>query len=203
LLLGPEYLLPVLLARFDNPEKPRARNEHTILSLPDYTHVFSISTALQAVLENLRVKLTGPQPARKAIRRPWRHVTDLQPGDILAKTAANGQMALFRVVRVDDDRVGAFPVVEWLNWRGRRLPGTWRQRRLKVRSAEPGGYLSVGRPLVYCVTHHRKKDPDWEDCAFSLVARVPTRAGDERVQAWVYSSWNVFSDTVEKWLTDE
>ena len=155
----------------------------------------------KAVLEKLRTKLTGPQPARKTIRRPWRHVTDLRPGDVLAHTASNGRMALFRVARVHDDRVGATPVMEWLNWRGRRLPGSWRLRRLKVRETEPGGFQPAGRPVVYCVTHHRKKDPDWKDCGFNLVARVPTRRGDERVQAWSYCSWNVFRGTVEEWLT--
>jgi hypothetical protein len=156
----------------------------------------------KAVLAKLGLKLTGPQPARKAIRKPWRHVTDLQPGDILARTAGNGRVALLRVARVDDNRVGAAPVMEWLDWRGRGLPSGWRLRRLKVRKTEPGGYLPEGRPIVYCVTRHRKKDSDWQECGFNVVARVPTRDGDFKVQAWSHCSWQVFRDTVDDWLSE-
>jgi hypothetical protein len=60
----------------------------------------------QAALTRLRDKLIGPQPPRRVVRRPWRHETDLQPGALLALPLDRGQLALARVLRVDDDRVG-------------------------------------------------------------------------------------------------
>ena len=87
----------------------------------------------KAALAKLREQLTGPQPARKSVRRPWRHVTDLEPGDVLSFTASNGSMALVRIARVDDHRIGAAPIVERLDWRGRTLPPESRLRRLEAR----------------------------------------------------------------------
>lgn len=40
--------------------------------------------ARAAALAELRAQLTGPQPPRRAVRRPYRYVTDLQPGTVLA-----------------------------------------------------------------------------------------------------------------------
>jgi hypothetical protein len=143
----------------------------------------------KAVLQKLGKTLAGPQPPPKTLRRPWRHVTDLQPGDVLANSANDGHMTLFRVVRIDDDRVGAAPIIERLDWKGTSLPKHWRLKRLKVAALHRGSAPSPERPAVYRVAVHRKKDPDWLESGFSLVARLPTRADDERVQAWLYCSW--------------
>lgn len=154
----------------------------------------------KAALMKLRERLTGPQPARKALRRPWRHVSDLQPGDILSFTASNGTMTLLRVCRVDDARVGAAPVLEWLDWTGRSLPATWRVKRLKPR---PGNLPAMGggrRPATYRVARHRKKDQDWNESGFVLAARVPPRAGDERAEAWTYCEWRGLGRELERQL---
>src|SRR5215469_93571 len=38
----------------------------------------------RAALAQVRAQLTGPQPRRKKLRPPWRHVTSLHAGDVLA-----------------------------------------------------------------------------------------------------------------------
>jgi hypothetical protein len=39
---------------------------------------------LKNALAKLRTQMTGPQPARKAVHRAWRHETDLRTGDVLS-----------------------------------------------------------------------------------------------------------------------
>jgi Domain of unknown function (DUF4259) len=129
----------------------------------------------KAALEKLRNQLTGPQPAKKTVRRPWRHVTDLQPGDVLSFAAPNGQLALLRVARVDDHRVGAAPILERLDWRGRSVPSEWRVRRFRAQMGPTPGLGGPPRPDTYRVARHRKKDPDWNEAGFTLAARIPAR----------------------------
>jgi hypothetical protein len=57
----------------------------------------------RAVLEKVRAQLVGPQPARRKLRRPSRHVTDLHVGEVLAYRGVNDRLALVRVARIDDD----------------------------------------------------------------------------------------------------
>jgi hypothetical protein len=151
----------------------------------------------EAVLAKLRTQLTGPQPARKVVRRPWRHETDLRPGDVLSFTASNGQMALLRVARVDDQRVGAAPIVEELDWNGRSLPARWRLRRLAVREED----APRSRPRTYRLAKHLKKDADWHECGFVLAAKLDPRPGDAAAQAWVYAGWRVMARGLERKLT--
>lgn len=151
----------------------------------------------KTALEKLRATLVGPQPPRKTLRRQWRHVTDLQPGNVLSRTASSGRVKLFRVVRIDDDRVGAAPIMEMLDWNSDRLPKGWRLRRLKAARLKQD-YTSQVRPAVFRVAVHRRKDPDWRECGFQLVANVPARASDSQTQAWRYCAWTGLQREVEQ-----
>lgn len=155
----------------------------------------------KAALAKLREQLTGPQPARKTVRRPWRHATELAPGDILSFTASNGEMTLLRVARIDDQRVGAAPILEWLDWRGRELPSQAVLSRLNARVGEAPALGGPRRPATYRVARHRKKAPDWADSGFLLVARVRPRRRDRKAQAWVYLEWTGLAKTLERELT--
>lgn len=154
----------------------------------------------KAALAKLRDQITGPQPSRKTLRRPWRHVTDLNPGDVLACRTESGALALFRVARIDDDRVGAAPIVEWLDWRSSVLPSERKLRRLKVRVGTTAALGGPPRPRTFRVARHRKKDEDWADAGFELVRKAPTQAGDDRVQAWTYLQWRALRAEAEREL---
>ena len=157
----------------------------------------------KAALAKLRAQLTGPQPERKTIRRPWRHETDLRPGTVLAFTAANGQLALLRVAKVDDQRVGAAPILEWLDWSGRSVPRPWRLRRLSPRLGDLPlpGRKELRRPQTFRVGRYKKKSPDWPDVGFTQVAQLPARPGDSEAQAWSYLDWSALSKKLERQLT--
>lgn len=152
----------------------------------------------KSALAKLRKNLVGPQPARKTVRRPWRHVTDLEPGDVLAFTT-NGQVDLLRVLRVDDERVGAAPIVEWLDWSGADVPSARRLRRLKprARASDLGG---PARPEVFRVARHRRKDLDWAGSGFTVVSRLPPRTSDAQAQAWSYTNWTGLAKILEQRL---
>lgn len=152
----------------------------------------------QAALRKLRGQLTGPQPTRKAVRRPWRDVTDLQAGDVLSFTSTSSDMALLRVLRIDDHRVGVAPIVQRLDWSGGKMPAAWRLRRLKpAYRPGPGPLGSAARPATYRVSRHRKKDPTYGDLGFTVAARLPPRPEDFAAEAWVYTAWSGLAKSLE------
>lgn len=154
----------------------------------------------EAALAKLREKLTGPQPPRKAVRRPWRHETDLLPGDVLSFSASTGHLALLRVLRVDEHRVGAAPIVERLDWSGQSVPSGWRLRRLKPRSGT-GPMGGPRRMETYRIGRYRKKDEDWADVDFTVVARLAPRPEDAGAQPVSYTNWRGVARILEQQLT--
>ncbi|MDO7869562.1 hypothetical protein [Nocardioides jiangxiensis] len=151
----------------------------------------------KAVLAKLRAQLTGEQPARKAVRRPWRDITELAAGDVLAFEAA-GTLRLLRVLRIDDHRVGIAPIVGWLDWAGSQVPSERQIRKLKVRTRAHDGLR--GRQVrsdTYRVARHRKKDPGWAELGFKVVAHLDPRPEDTRAQAWSYTAWTGFAKILE------
>jgi len=152
----------------------------------------------KAALAKLRGQLVGPQPARKIVRRPWRHETELRPGDVMALQTSRGELALLRVLRVDDHRVGAAPIVSWLDWRGVVLPAGQEIEGLVARPMSGPG--PVGRLETFRVARHRKKDPDWSDVGFTLAARVAPRPEDASAQAWTYLGWSALATYIERQL---
>lgn len=139
-----------------------------------------------AVLAVLREQLTGPQPKRKTLRRPWREVTDLEAGMVLAWTASDGTVALLRVVQRQEDEFdhSVRPVLERLAWTDHDVPpaevlaglpaaaddGAWRP--------EDGGGPHY-RPGVYIPFRLKKGDPDWRDVGLTVCGHVPARPGDD------------------------
>ena len=161
-----------------------------------------------AVLAELRQQLTGPQPARKAMRRPWAYVTDLEPGTVLAWTASNGLVAVFRVVQVLEDPFArtSVPAMERLAWAGRQVPSS--DVLAQLPPAE--GWLDwdvdedPGRRPAACIAFKlRRRDPDWSDVGFAVCGRVPPRAGDDG--DWelgvMGTSWDGVAETLERRLT--
>lgn len=151
-----------------------------------------------AALRKLREQLTGPQPGRKKLRRPWRHEeTELAAGDVLSHASADGRMVLFRVAGVRSFRTGDTPCLEWLDWSGRRVPGAWRLARLKPLQA-PATVSMPQRPIIYTVTRHRKKDPDWRASGFVHVARLPNWPSHNELPMHFSCGWRVLALLAER-----
>lgn len=145
----------------------------------------------QAALAKLRDTLTGPQKAPSKVRKPWAHVTDLAPGDVLAYRRPSGAYVLFRVARLDEHRIGTAPILRQLDWDKPSLPSERRLRRLRfLPETHPGS----DQPSVsYRVARHRKKDLDWQDAGFTRLSRVDTTRDDAEFTPRSYTDWRALS----------
>jgi hypothetical protein len=141
----------------------------------------------KVALATLRDTLTGEQKPPSKVRRPWAHVTGLVPGDVLALALPDGRLALFRVARLDPNRVGTAPVLRRLDWAKSTLPSRRKLGRLK---AEPDPGPNTNRATEFRVAKHRKKDDDWPESGFELVARVDTHRDDAACSPRLYTSWS-------------
>ncbi|GAB3318734.1 hypothetical protein GCM10027451_37940 [Geodermatophilus aquaeductus] len=136
--------------------------------------------ARRAVLASLRTELTGPQPSRRTVRRPWRYVTDLRPGDVLAWTASTGFVVLLRVVQIRETREAATPILERLAWDGRRVPPADVVAQLPGAPApapDPGGLHHPGP--IFGLFKLKRRDPDWADVGLTRCHSIPARPGDD------------------------
>lgn len=141
----------------------------------------------KAALAKLRNTLTGPQKSPSKVRKPWSHVTDLRPGDVLAYTLPDATYALFRVATLDAQRVGTAPVLRRLDWRKASLPSS---RKLAKLEPLPETRPMDGKPRVsFNVARHRKGDEDWSDVGFSVVERLTPPAEDANFAATLYTTW--------------
>ncbi|MFF3444596.1 hypothetical protein [Streptosporangium sp. NPDC002721] len=156
----------------------------------------------QAALLKVQAQLTGPQPERRRLRRPWRHVTDLTPGAVLAYRVPSGDVVLLRVARIDDDRVGCAPILSLMGYLGDRLPS---QQELDGIPDAVDGSCPLGvsidavmKMTVFRVAVHRKKDPDYRDLGFECPAGlVRARPGDDVLNPEAYTHWQGLAETME------
>lgn len=145
-----------------------------------------------AALAALRQQLTGPQPARKPIRRPWRYATDLDAGAVLGYRTS-GRLVLLRVAHVAEDW-GRAPVIERLTWDSEPLPTAEQLCELPaMRDAGPQGPTTR-----MTVTKHRRRDPDWSEAGFILVGRTTPRPQDAEVVPILYTSWERLPAILER-----
>lgn len=152
----------------------------------------------EAALQKLRDQLTGPQPDRKVLRRPWRHVTNLEPGMVLAYTGSSGAMALFRILGVEDSRDAVSPVVERLDWRGHQAPSPRKLRRLKASRVAFDDMPA--RDERYVVSRMRKKDLDWDTAGFTVIDTQPCEATTSGMRGTLYTQWSSLVTLLEREL---
>lgn len=126
--------------------------------------------------EKLRARLTGPQPPRRPIRREWRYVCDLSPGDVLRVPRESGGHALLLAVEDEHDPEGE-PSYEWLAWGRDDLPDDETVAVLPVvlDHEDDGVQAEWPRPVRLFVTKMAARDPDWRDVGIEVVARLPPR----------------------------
>jgi hypothetical protein len=156
----------------------------------------------RAVLHKVQDQLVGPQPERKRLRRPWRHVTDLTPGTVLAYRVSSGGVVILRVARIDDDRAGCAPVLSLVRYLGDAPPSQGELDRLPdaVDGPRPLGVPVDGvmNTTVFRVSVDRKKDPDYRDLGFErLEGTSRSRPDDERLNLCSYTHWEGLAETME------
>ena len=124
----------------------------------------------KAALQALRTKLTGPQPSRKKIRRPYRPTTDLVPGDLLSYTPEQGPTLVFRVIGVESNRHFEAPVMQRLDWTEHTTPTFDQAVALPDHPGAPRPDGSVDDWCI-CAGSGRKKDPDWQGIGMQHLGR--------------------------------
>ncbi|MEV0158272.1 DUF4259 domain-containing protein [Micromonospora sp. NPDC050686] len=156
------------------------------------------------VLEKARAQLTGPQPQRKKVRRPSRHVTDLQPGDVLSYCAANGNLALLRVARIDDERHSVAPVLVALDFTGTHMPS---QPELDTLADKPEAPFRLdGSPLPPWASASWRvavfNRMNYDAAGFHRAGRTIARLGDPAFHTRTYTSWQLLPGELERNLTN-
>jgi hypothetical protein len=143
----------------------------------------------------LRVKLIGPQPVARQLRKPWGHVTDLQAGDVLLHTADTGRLTLWRVARVDNNGSSAAPIMQQLDWAGSMAPDN-----ATLSELPPLPNFRVRSKPVTCwrVDKWQRRDPDWFASGFTLYDRTPPRSEDEHVPARGWTEWQSMHDQLRE-----
>jgi hypothetical protein len=148
----------------------------------------------KAALAKLRKTLTGSQKPPAKVRRPWSHVTDLSPGDVLAYPLPDGKRALFRVATLDAQRVGTAPILRRLEWGRASLPSG---RKLATLKPLPETRPMDDKPSVsFRVARHRKKDEDWRDVGFEMVGQVPLPSEDGQFAPRTYTTWRALQTSL-------
>ena len=131
----------------------------------------------RAVLEKARSQLTGPQPPRRRLRPPKRISSGLAAGDVLA-LALPDRVALLRVVRVRQHRLGETPVLEVLDFTGVDVPDRDFLERLRP-AKEHVGLLPANSTdtRIFAFT---MQGIDWQRAGFRKVQTISAREGDEQ-----------------------
>jgi len=150
----------------------------------------------RAALAQVRAQLTGPQPRRKKLRPPWRHVTSLHAGDVLAYHTTAGPYLLLRVGRIDDNRYAVAPVLVVLDFARPQIPRLARAARIPDRPEPPRSHASIQQTwgiTKFEVVVSKKTDPDYPDAGFQRIGSIANRPGDANMNAGrLYPSWPLF-----------
>jgi hypothetical protein len=132
----------------------------------------------RAVLEKARAQLTGPQPARKRLRRAKPALSGLSAGEVLAFPLPR-RVELLRVVRVRQHRLGETPVLEELDFGGTEVPSSEVLELLAAKTKDTIAWddaFSPDRRIHAFVAADRV---DWQAAGFEKVATISARAGDD------------------------
>lgn len=160
----------------------------------------------RVALAKARDQITGPQPAPRELRPPWRHVTSLQAGHVLAYRTKGGQYLLLRVARIETSRVSIAPILVLLDYARSKLPRTAKLNKMPDRPEPPRSYSSLQQPWGITRFHvgvYRKSDPDYAEAGFTKIGTIRPRITDAAVRAGMYTQWSQFGPDLERWMIDK
>jgi hypothetical protein len=153
----------------------------------------------EAALRRLRTKLEGPQPTRRTVRPEWKPSTDLEPGEVLGWTVPDGSVRLLRIIRIEQERGGSWPLLELLGHRGGDVPPPLIAALAPAYRRCPTGGTGPARRWV--VSQNHRADPGWHRAGFRRVALIDPRPGDEVAPTnEIWSDWEALGsqlDTLE------
>lgn len=111
-----------------------------------------------AVLQRLQTQLNSPQPKETKVRKPYRSTTDWQRGELIAYRLQSGKSIIFRVLGVEGDKGGTWPVCEILDWIGDSIPDLSELHRMPTRQCI--GFYKTNRPQLGIGSASKKEYPE-------------------------------------------
>lgn len=105
--------------------------------------------ARKATLEELRAKITSPQPPEKKVAQRVLAECRVKRGDLLAYTLGSGTKIIFRVIDRFTDQGGSYPVCEILDWTGKEVPAQTTLKALWIRRSR-ADYKHTITQLMIC-----------------------------------------------------
>jgi hypothetical protein len=145
----------------------------------------------------LRKQLTRRrQPARRRVRPPRGHVTDLRAGTILSVMTKHRRVAVLRVIRVETTPSGKHPVVQLLSWNAHHHPAAdqWRALRPRTPPVVDTDQLALddtaqAPPVTLAVLTPPSGEPSWSHLKFRHCGRGGVRATDRDAPVDAEVSW--------------
>ncbi|MZP30343.1 hypothetical protein GTO91_11535 [Heliobacterium undosum] len=99
--------------RLENEVKSRALEIiDNGVDLQRWDHNPTLLKQRKKVLEKLKAQLNSPQPATKKVAKSNKYVSEFEVGDVFSYTLQSGNQALFRVIGIDKDGRGSYPICE-------------------------------------------------------------------------------------------
>jgi hypothetical protein len=160
----------------------------------------------RAALAQAREQITGPQPSRRKLRPPWRHVSSLEAGDVLSYRTQNGRCLLLRVARIDTSRVGVAPILVLLDYARPKLPRAAKIDKIPDRAEPPRSYAALQQPWGIARFHvgvYKKSDPDYAEAGFIKVCTIRPRTTDAAIAAGMFMQWSQLGTHLDRWMMDE
>jgi hypothetical protein len=138
----------------------------------------------EAVLTKVRRQLEGPQPPRKAVRRPAKVASSVAVGQVLAyrARAGHGRVHLLRVVAVLDTRGSEAPVVRFLDYAAMEPPEAGTLQAIPDRAAHPVRWHSAEQAVIE--TRRERAS----DLGFTVIGVTDRQDGEVAVPD-VWGSW--------------
>jgi len=157
-------------------------------------------------LAKARDQITGPQPARRRLRAPWRHVSSLQPGDVLSYRTQGGSYLLLRVARIEATRLGVAPILVLLEYALPKIPRSAKINKLRDRAEPQRSYAALDQPWGITRFHasvRKESDPDYDGAGFSRVGTIKPRNTDVGVVAGMFTWWSQLGADLDRWMKDD
>jgi hypothetical protein len=148
-----------------------------------------VAAKRKAVLERLRSQLLGPQKAAVKVRRPKRIPSPVKAGDVFLLTLDDGRRARFRVMGMNEHRMGDFPIVELIDDRGRPFRQYYKN---------PDAMNRRHPWARYHVVSSRLKDLP----ADATITVVGSAQVEPTAEAFTYTSWRNLTTDAQR-LLDE
>lgn len=153
-----------------------------------------------AALGNVRAQLAGEQPARKKVRPLSRHVTSLEPGDLLAIELRDHDFMAVRVVRLEDTRYHVAPTIQVLDWRGNHLPTVAELRVAPDLAPRPPTKGATTNPWWSTRgTKLGRRGHDYHDVGFVEIGTIEPRPGDAESVSTSSGAWESLARQLRVW----